>query len=83
MSSAFANAMLDPKVQCIKKDDVGACIEALSSNVADVFTTDGGYIYQNMQQLKPIMAEDYGFGEHLSINSSNLHTRTRIDQAAW
>ena len=61
MSDAFKKAMMQPKMVCVKTSK-DLCVVALRNSEADVFTADGGHMYDNMDFLKPIMAEDYGFG---------------------
>ena len=62
MSDAFEKAAMQPKVDCVKTSK-DTCVKALQNSEADVFTADGGHMYHNMDILKPIMAEDYGFGK--------------------
>ena len=62
MANALKDASLYPGIDCVQKDGASGCVQALKSKEADAFTADGGHIYENRQSVKPIMAEDYGFG---------------------
>ena len=67
MVSAAEKANLNIKVSCVMKTSADECITALRSGVADAFTTDGGHIFNNYQLVKPVLAEDYGFGKSFSV----------------
>ena len=63
MSAAFKQAGLSPIVKCIMKDGPDECISAMKNTEVDAFTTDGGHMFSNLNSIKPIMAENYGFGK--------------------
>lgn len=63
MVTAFNQTGLQPAVECVMKSSREECVNALSNNEADAFTADGEDIFNYYDSLKPILAENYGFGE--------------------
>ena len=67
MAAEAEEANLNIKISCVMKTSVDECVSSLKNGEADTFTTDGGHIFNNYQLVKPVLAEDYGFGKFYSF----------------